>query len=68
MRAGLKRNPTRNLFSTCQDDSACTVGARPDHYERAQELRERKNCSIEVEVAHQSEGREAKGTRVKVRA
>lgn len=46
-----EKDPTRSLFSTCQDDSACTVGARLDHYERAQEPRERKNCSIEVEVA-----------------
>ena len=28
------RGPTRNLFPSCQDDSARAVGTCPDHYDR----------------------------------
>lgn len=47
-----EKNPTRNLFPTCQDDSACTVGARPDHYKRVENRAKREDCSIEVENAN----------------
>lgn len=39
----IKKGPTRNLFPGCQDDSACTVGASPDHYGRGQSSAEKKS-------------------------
>lgn len=61
---GIKKRPTRNLFLACQDDSACTVGARPDHYKRVQDRAKGRIASIKLENATEPNGGEGKRERL----